>query len=150
MRPSRSLRDQPCRPLVAGGPIRNPITRCLTGSAAGGGSLESRRMLLPRVLAILLVAIAVALSACGGGDDDGSAPPAREPASASPADFPSAKGKSLAQLTAGLKQGANLAPSSATSLKPGADNRFGFAIVDRANKQLDASQVAVYTARQDG
>jgi hypothetical protein len=105
-------------------------------------------MLLPRALAILLAAIAVALSACGG--DDGSAPPAREPAAASPADFPSAQGKTLEQLTAGLKRGANLAPSSATSLKPGADNRFGFAIVDVAHKQIDASAVAVYTARQDG
>jgi hypothetical protein len=53
-------------------------------------------------------------------------------------------------LTAGLKQGANLAPSSATSLRAGADNRFGFAIVDLANKQMDVSVVAVYTARQDG
>jgi hypothetical protein len=107
-------------------------------------------MLLPRALAILLAAIAVALSACGSGDGDGSAPPAIEPAAASPAAFPSAKGKTLEQLTAGLKQGANLAPSSATSLHPGAGNRFGFAIVDLANKQLDVSEVAVYTARQDG
>jgi hypothetical protein len=107
--------------------------------------------MLPRALAILLAAILVALSACGGGDDDGgSAAPAPEPVAASPADFPSAKGKTLEGLTAGLEQGANLAPSSATSLRPGRKNRFGFAIVDLANKQIDVSEVAVYTARQDG
>ncbi|MDX6677083.1 MAG: hypothetical protein QOE31_1135 [Solirubrobacteraceae bacterium] len=105
----------------------------------------------PRALAILLAATALALPACGGGGDDGgSAAPAPEPAAARPADFPSSKGKTLAQLKAGLQQGANLAPSSATSMRPGGDNRFGFAIVDLANKQLDVSEVAVYTARQDG
>ncbi len=107
--------------------------------------------MLPRALAIMLAAILVALSACGGGDDgDGAAAPAREPVAASPADFPSAKGKTLEQLKGGLKQGAVLAPSSATSMRPGRANRLGFAIVDLANKQIDVSQVAVYTARQDG
>jgi hypothetical protein len=102
---------------------------------------------MPRLLAILLAA--VALSACGS-SDGGSAQAPPEPPAARPADFPSAKGKSLAQLTAGLKEGAILAPSSASSQKPGYDNRLGFAIVDRANKQIDVSEVAVYTARPDG
>ena len=109
-------------------------------------------MPMPRALAILLAAVAVALSACGGGDDKaaGDAAPAPEPAAALPTNFPSAKGKTLAQLTSGLQQGAILAPSSATSQRVGRDNRLGFAIVDRANKQIDVSQVAVYTARADG
>jgi hypothetical protein len=102
---------------------------------------------MSRVLAILLAA--VALSSCGS-DDAGSAPAPPEPAAARPADFPSAKGKTLTQLKAGLKEGALLTPSSASSQRVGADNRLGFAIVDRANKQIDVSEVAVYTAKQDG
>ena len=101
-------------------------------------------------LAILLMALVVGLSACGGGDGDGAPAPAAAPPAPAPADFPSAKGKTLAQLTEGLKQGAVLAPSSATSQRPGRDNRFGFAIVDTANKQIDVAEVAVYTARPDG
>jgi hypothetical protein len=102
-----------------------------------------------RTLAILLAAFAVALSACGD-DGGGSASPAAEPPAARPADFPTSKGKTLAQLTAPLQQGAVLAPSSATSQRPGGDNRLGFAIVDTANKQIDVAEVAVYTARADG
>jgi hypothetical protein len=104
-----------------------------------------------RLLAILLpAAAAVVLSACGGGSDGGTATPTPEPAAARPADFPSARGKTLSQLTSGLMEGAILAPSSATSQKPGAGNRLGFAIVDRANKQIDVADVAVYTSRPDG
>ena len=105
--------------------------------------------MLSLLLALTLAAFAFA--ACGGDDaDDGAAPPAPEPPAASPADFPPASGKDLAALTKGLKEGAILAPASATSMKPGTGNRFAFAIVDRANKQIDVSQVAVYTARPDG
>lgn len=104
-----------------------------------------------RLLAIVIaLATCTALSACGDDGADGAATPAAEPAAARPANFPSARGKTLEQLTKGLKEGAILSPSSATSQKPGAGNRFGFAIVDRANKQIDVSQVAVYTARPDG
>jgi hypothetical protein len=102
---------------------------------------------MSRVIAILLAA--VALSSCGT-DDGGSEPAPPEPPAASPADFPSADGKTLDRLTAGLKEGAILTPSSASSQKVGADNRLGFAIVDRANKQIDVSAVAVYTAKTDG
>ena len=66
------------------------------------------------------------------------------------ADFPAGKGRTLTQLTQGLKKGAVLNISSFSSQKRGHDNRLGFAIVDRANKQLDVSAVAVYTAKPDG
>jgi hypothetical protein len=116
------------------------------------GAIQSRDRLdslkMPRLLVILVAA--VALSSCGSSGDGGTAPAPPEPAAAKPADFPSSKGKTLEQLTAGLKEGAILNPSSFNSQKVGAGNRLGFAIVDRANKQIDVSEVAVYTAKTDG
>lgn len=103
--------------------------------------------MLARLIACLLAALM--LASCGS-DDGGAEPAPAEPVAASPADFPAAAGKTLKQLTAGLKQGAVLNPSSASSQKVGKDNRLGFAIVDTANKQIDVSAVAVYTAKPDG
>src|ERR1044072_8779077 len=117
----------------------------------GAGAIQSRERVdssaMPRLLAMLMAA--VALSPCGSGDG-APAPAPPDPPAAKPADFPSAEGKTLKQLTAGLKQGAILTPSSASSQKVGSDNRLGFAIVDSANKQIDVSEVAVYTAKPDG
>ena len=103
------------------------------------------------MLRLLLSALAatVVLSACGS-DGGGTAPAPPQPMAAHPADFPSAQGKTLMALTKGLKKGAVLNVSSFSSQKRGRDNRLGFAIVDRANKQLDVSSVAVYTAKPDG
>ena len=104
---------------------------------------------MARVLLSLLAA-AVALSACGSEEGDGaaSAPP-RPAAAAAPADFPSVEGKTLDELTKGLPHGAILNVSSFRSQRVGR-NRLGFAIVDRANKQIDVAAVAVYTAKPDG
>lgn len=103
---------------------------------------------MARLLPFLLAA-AVLLSACGSGDDGGAAPAPPQPAAAAPANFPSAAGKTLDELIADLPQGAILNVSSFKSQRPGR-NRLGFAIVDRANKQIDVSAVAVYTAKPDG
>jgi len=101
-------------------------------------------------LLVSLLAAAVALSACGGSDDGGTAPAPPQPtAASSTADFPSSKGKTLKQLIAGLPMGAILNVSSYRGQRVGR-NRLGFVIVDRANKQIDVSEVAVYTARPDG
>jgi hypothetical protein len=101
-------------------------------------------------LLLSLVACAVVLSACGTDDGGGAAPAPPQPAAAAPADFPSVKGsKTLDALVAGLPHGAILNVSSARGQQPGR-NRLGFAIVDRANKQIDVSAVAVYTAKPDG
>jgi hypothetical protein len=100
-------------------------------------------------LLLSLLAAAVALSACGGSDEGGTAPAPPQPSAAAPADFPSAKGKTLDELTAGLPKGAILNVSSFSGQRVGR-NRLGFAIVDRANKQIDVSEVAVYTAKPDG
>jgi len=109
---------------------------------------------MPRLFRILLaglaLTLALALASCGSDDDGGTAAAPPEPPAAAPADFPPAQGKTLTQLTEGLEQAAILAPSSAASQKPGSDNRFGFIVVDVANKQIEVSDVAVYTARPDG
>ena len=101
-------------------------------------------------LLLSLLAAAVVLAACGSSDDDGGAAPAPpQPPAAAPADFPAATGKTMQQLITGLPHGAILNVSSFKSQRPGR-NRLGFAIVDRANKQIDVSAVAVYTAKPDG
>jgi hypothetical protein len=100
-------------------------------------------------LLLSLLATAVVLGACGS-DEGGTAPAPPQPMAARPTDFPSAKGKSLPELTHGLPKGAILNVSSFSSQKRGHGNRLGFAIVDRANKQIDVSAVAVYTAKPDG
>lgn len=100
-------------------------------------------------LLLSLLAVVVALSACGSSDDGGTAPPPPRPAAAATADFPSAKGKTLEELIAGLPKGAILNVSSFGGQRVGR-NRLSFAIVDRANKQIDVSEVAVYTAKPDG
>ncbi len=101
-------------------------------------------------LLVSLLACAAVLSACGSDDGGGAAPAPPQPTAAAPADFPSVKGKrTLDQLLAKLPHGAILNVSSFKGQQPGR-NRLGFAIVDRANKQIDVSAVAVYTAKPDG
>ncbi len=104
---------------------------------------------MPRLLLALLAA-AVVLSACGDSDGDGTAPAPPQPAAAKPADFPAAKGKTLRQITQGLSQGAILKVSSLHSQEADRKSRFTFALVDRADKQLEVSEVAMYTAKPDG
>lgn len=103
---------------------------------------------MARLLSSLLAA-AVALSACGGSVEGGSAPAPPQPTAATTAVFPSAEGKTLQDLIAGLPTGAILNVSSFSGQRVGR-NRLAFVIVDRANKQIDVSEVAVYTARSDG
>lgn len=55
----------------------------------------------------------------------------------------------MSDLVADLPEGAILNVSSFSGQRVGR-NRLGFVIVDRANKQIDVSEVAVYTARPDG
>jgi hypothetical protein len=100
-------------------------------------------------LLLSMLAAAVALSACGGSDDGGTAPAPPQPSAATTGDFPSVEGKTLKQLIAGLPMGAILNVSSFSGQRVGR-NRLGFVIVDRANKQIDVSEVAVYTAKPDG
>ena len=100
-------------------------------------------------LLLSLLAVAGVLSACGGSDDGGRSPAPPQPTVAASADFPSAQGKTLNELIEDLPKGAVLNVSSYSGQRAGR-NRLGFVIVDRANKQIDVSEVAVYTARADG
>jgi hypothetical protein len=88
------------------------------------------------------------LAACGSDDGGGSAPAPPEPSAAEPAAFPRADGGSFSALAKGLTEGPILAPAVSV-LKVG-PNRVGFALFDRAKKQLDVPAVAVYTADADG
>jgi hypothetical protein len=97
-------------------------------------------------LALLFAACALTLAACGGDDEQSSPPP--EPTAAQPADFPAATGKDRSDLVRGLPEGPVFAPS--TSVLHVGDNRFGFALFDTAQKQVEVSAVALYTSRKDG
>ena len=87
----------------------------------------------------------VLLAGCGGGDDDDSAAP--PPAKAE--DFPSAQGKTLAQLRAELGKGGPVLAPSVSQLTTG-DNRFGFGLFDRSRAQIADAAVAVYVAPAGG
>ena len=103
---------------------------------------------MSRLLYALVASVVVLLSACGS-DEGGMAPAPPQPAAAQPTGFPSAKGKTLAELTKGVSEGVVLKVASLYSQVVGR-NRFSFALVDRADKQLDVSDVAMYVASEDG
>jgi len=103
----------------------------------------------PRVLlgAVALVFVLV-FAGCGGDDDGGSDGEGGGPPIAQKTNFPSAAGKTLAQLRKGLGAGPVLAPT-VSILNPG-ENRYGFALFDRARKQLAADDAALYIAPTAG
>jgi hypothetical protein len=98
-----------------------------------------------RVLAALALTLVLLVAGCGG--DDGSGPGGGEEI-AQRTTFPSAAGKSLAELRKGVGAGPVLAPT-VSILNPG-DNRYGFALFDRAHKQLSADEAALYIAPTSG
>jgi hypothetical protein len=98
------------------------------------------------LLALVVATSAVAFVACGEDEEPAAPPP--EPAAARPADFPTADGRTRQQLVQGLPEGPVFAPS--TSVLTTGDNRFGFALFDTAQKQVEASAVALYTSKKDG
>jgi len=93
--------------------------------------------------------IAVAAAGCGGGSKSNNKPPAQPPPTASKGAFPSAKGKTLDTLRAGLSEGPILAPSTTSSLQKG-DNRVGFALFTQDRKFVTDAAVALYTTKHDG
>jgi len=103
-----------------------------------------------RLAVVWLVAGALVLgvAACGssGDSDMVSAPP---PQPAQPADFPSAKGKTLRELLANVGSTGPVIAASVSQFKPG-KNRFGFALFDRARAQIADAPVVLYLAPVGG
>lgn len=98
---------------------------------------------------IPLLALVLAATGCGSSGGGDSMPPAQPQPTAAPADFPSARGKSVNDLASMAEtQGPVLAPSVSVLAK--GRNRFGFALFDTARKQIAGAPVALYTARNDG
>ena len=103
------------------------------------------------LLAGLAAAACLAAAGCGdsSSDDKAAAPTAGETtASAKPAAFPSSQGKTLVSLRQGLTEGPILA--AGVSLLDVGRNRFSFALIDRARKQLTGAEVAVYVSDPEG
>jgi hypothetical protein len=100
------------------------------------------------VASVVAVALALGAAACGGSDgsDVVSTPP---PQPAKPEDFPSAKGKTLRDLLAGVGASGPVIAASVSQFKPG-ENRFGFALFDRARAQIADAPVMLYLAPVGG
>ncbi|CAN5460378.1 hypothetical protein BH20ACT18_BH20ACT18_09250 [soil metagenome] len=95
----------------------------------------------------LAVALAVAAPAgCGGSNDEdsGSTPPPEAKFS----HFPPGSGQTVDELRAGMAQGPVLSPT--VSVVEKGRNRIGFALFDRARKQITGASVALYTASAKG
>jgi hypothetical protein len=96
--------------------------------------------------ACALVLAAVAAAGCGGssgGSNKASSPTSTAPSAAG---FPSARGKTVAALTRGLKEGPVVVPT-VRQLDPGRA-RFGFGLFTVAQKQVSDVPVALYVQRQ--
>jgi len=93
-------------------------------------------------------ALALGAAACGDSDpaDVVSAPP---PQPAQPEDFPSAKGKTLRGLLSGVGSSGPVIAASVSQFKPG-ENRFGFALFNRAAAQIADAPVVLYVAPVKG
>jgi hypothetical protein len=100
---------------------------------------------VPRRQLIAATALAAALLAgCGGGSDDGGSSSGSRPAP-TPAEFPSAKGKTLEQvLSASNGEGPVVSPA-ARVLRLG-ENRFSFGVFTLGREQITDAEVAIYAA----
>jgi hypothetical protein len=106
-----------------------------------------RRLLLAAVCCALAVGVA---AGCGSSDSSsgGGAAPAQPAPSARAEDFPKAEGRTLPDVINNLPSGPVLAPS--VSLLHKGHDRLGFALFDRARKQITGAGVAIYVGDVDG
>ena len=103
----------------------------------------------PRALwSALALVLTTLLAACGGGGDGEGADGGGDPPIAQKTDFPAASGRKLTELRKGLGPGPVLA-ATVSVLNPG-ENRYGFALFDRARKQIRAESAAIYLAPSGG
>lgn len=104
-----------------------------------------------RLAALAAAALLATLPACGSDDggEGASTQPTTPPSTTAKAeDFPAAAGKTLGELQGQIAEGPILAPS--VSVLERGENRFAFALFDRARKQVSGAQVAVYVSNTDG
>jgi hypothetical protein len=97
---------------------------------------------------VLAAALALMLAGAGCGEDDDDAAD-RPPPPAKPEDFPTIRGKTLAQLREEVNAEGPVLSPSVSELEPG-KNRFGFGLFDRARVQIADAPVAVYVAPVGG
>jgi hypothetical protein len=102
----------------------------------------------PKSLALLLVAVAATVAGCGSDSGSGGSPPPTPKPSAPVQDFPTPAGHTMGELQKKYGEGPIFAPS-VSLLDPGT-NRMGFALFDRARKQIAGAGVALYLADVDG
>jgi hypothetical protein len=105
------------------------------------------------VLACLLAFAAIPLSGCGGGSDDGtdSSSTSAESRPAPPkSEFPSAKGKTLAQVLEAADDPSELVVSPAALVFHTGKNRYPFGVFERDRTQVPDAEVALYFARVPG
>jgi hypothetical protein len=93
-------------------------------------------------------ALVFGAAACGDSDssDGASSPPPRP---AEPEDFPSAKGNTLRGLLKDVGSSGPVIAASVSQFTPG-ENRFGFALFDRAAAQIADAPVVLYVAPVGG
>jgi hypothetical protein len=94
---------------------------------------------IPAASAALLAALLMA--GCGGGSNKKNAS-ANPPQVAGPQSFPSANGKTIAEIVHGLGPGPVLAPG--IQLVTIGDNKFTFGLFDRARRQISGAPAALY------
>jgi hypothetical protein len=97
---------------------------------------------------LVIGALGLGVAACGdsGTSDMASTPPPRP---AEPEDFPSAKGKTLRGLLDDVGSSGPVIAASVSQFTPG-ENRFGFALFDRAAAQIADAPVVLYVAPVGG
>jgi hypothetical protein len=93
----------------------------------------------------VLLACALVLIAAGCGGDDGDSGSGSAPPTARPDQFPSAKGKTLAELRRDLPQGGPVLAPSVSDFTVG-DNRLGFGLFTTKRAQIADAQAVVYVA----
>ncbi|MDX6602405.1 MAG: hypothetical protein QOF13_1607 [Solirubrobacterales bacterium] len=113
--------------------------------------MRSRRALA--ILACLLALLALPLAGCGGGSDDStdssSAPGESRPAPPK-SSFPSAKGKTLAEVLEAADGPSSLVVSPAALVFYKGQSRYPFGVFERDRTQVPDAEVALYFARVPG
>ncbi|HEU4944363.1 MAG TPA: hypothetical protein VFT10_04295, partial [Solirubrobacterales bacterium] len=104
----------------------------------------------PAALICLLAAAALAIGGCGGGDDSstGTVVDVGESRPAPPkSDFPSAQGKSLAEVLESADGPSELVVSPAARVFYKGENRYPFGVFQRDRAQVPDAKVALYFAK---